>query len=159
MLVRCRMLRQDRRGRRRTVTRACVSSRSRSWNRCGAARKQRLLLEPLRRPLRGPLANAKRVRGSAVGCCATGTCTDPQCPLCVELPKRFPPVVPCPQIVWTGKRRAPCRLVAGHPGLCKPSSRVVEEKPDTRDGAPKLAGERKRGNLAFQRRLRLGPHR
>jgi hypothetical protein len=28
-----------------------------------------------------------------------------------------------------------------------------------RDGAPKLSGERKRGNLAFERRHRVGPHR
>lgn len=29
----------------------------------------------------------------------------------------------------------------------------------TRDGAPKLSGERERGNLAFQKRRRQGPHR
>jgi hypothetical protein len=28
-----------------------------------------------------------------------------------------------------------------------------------RDGDPKLAGEKKRGNLAFEKRRRVGPHR
>lgn len=28
-----------------------------------------------------------------------------------------------------------------------------------RDGAPKLSGEKKRGNLAFEKRRRVGPHR
>jgi hypothetical protein len=39
---------------------------------------------------------------------------------------------------------------------------IEEEKPQTnpeRDGAPKLSGEKKRGNLAFEKRNRVGPHR
>jgi hypothetical protein len=34
-----------------------------------------------------------------------------------------------------------------------------EQKNAARDGAPKLSGEKKRGNLAFQKRRRVGPHR
>jgi len=75
-----------------------------------------------------------------VGCCATGTCTDPQCPLCVEMPKRFPPVVRCPQVVMNGKRRALCRFVAGHAGLCRASRRTVEDDEQRVDG-----------HLAFER--------
>ena len=35
----------------------------------------------------------------------------------------------------------------------------ASSRPDTRDGASKLAGEKDRGNLAFQKRRRQGPHR
>ena len=37
--------------------------------------------------------------------------------------------------------------------------REQERKNASRDGAPKLSGEKTRGNLAFQKRKRVGPHR
>jgi hypothetical protein len=35
----------------------------------------------------------------------------------------------------------------------------VSAEAAARDGEPKLSGERKRGNLAFEKRRRVGPHR
>jgi len=83
--------------------------------------------------------------------------------MCVELPKRFPPVVQCNGIVSTAKREMRCRLIDGHSGACLPSTRTqapekLQSNP-ARDGAPTLAGERKRGSLAFEKRTRVGPHR
>jgi hypothetical protein len=37
--------------------------------------------------------------------------------------------------------------------------REAEKTNAARDGDPKLAGEKKRGNLAFEKRRRVGPHR
>ena len=51
-----------------------------------------------------------------------------------------------------------CRFVSGHAQPCEAErkSAKAETKPDTRDGAPKLAGERKRKDLAFRPRKREG---
>jgi hypothetical protein len=83
-------------------------------------------------------------------CCAFGPCgrTDEieagpglvfwrgryQCYLCYVLPIRFPK-----QPVIADRQRASLN--------------------PTRDGEPKLAGERQRQNLAFVKRRRVGPHR
>lgn len=103
-------------------------------------------------------------------CCATGRCGNEGCALCVELPKRFPPIEPCPKQVTIerrGKRvKVPCRYIKGHcvgglaqfPTACKPHERDVE-KLDTRDGDPCLPGEKKRAHPAFQKRTRVGPTR
>ena len=45
------------------------------------------------------------------------------------------------------------RLKTSDPADVKPQQNAA------RGGAPKLAGERARGNLAFQKRRRVGPHR
>jgi hypothetical protein len=54
-----------------------------------------------------------------------------------------------------------CRLCDVIAKLPQPKAleAVKEQDNPERDGAPKLAGERKRGNLAFQKRHREGPHR
>lgn len=59
-----------------------------------------------------------------MGCCALGPCADPTCPMCVELPRRFPPIVRCPTVIDDGKRRMPCRYVKGHRGYCQPLVRT-----------------------------------
>jgi hypothetical protein len=54
-----------------------------------------------------------------------------------------------------------CVLVAGHPVWvpcrCKRTQAKTEQA--TRDGEMKLSGEKKRGNLAFEKRRRVGPNR
>jgi len=98
-----------------------------------------------------------------MGSCADGTCDDPLCDMCVGLPLRFPPVEVCELTVQTPTRIVRCRLVKGHTCPCRPSSRRGEveahQHNPERDGAPTLAGERKRGSLAFEKRRRVGPHR
>lgn len=102
-----------------------------------------------------------------MSCCATGLCgrdneTYAQaglvfhrgrfvCYLCYVLPERFPPIVRC-------NRQDDCRLIQGHRPPCQTDQeRKVEANP-LRDGDPKLAAERKRGNPAFQKRQRAGPN-
>lgn len=53
-----------------------------------------------------------------------------------------------------------CELVEGHPSwvACRNASTQKKAENETRDGDPKLAAERKRGNLAFQKRNRQGPN-
>lgn len=91
--------------------------------------------------------------------CGFGPCVDSLerggagCDLCDRV-AHIPPVEQCPKDV--GDQR--CRLEAGHEPPCDAPRRA--EKVDTaptRDGDPKLAAERKRGNLAFQKRHREGP--
>ena len=74
------------------------------------------------------------------------------CYACYVLPVLFPPIVRCETLLEDGQ----CRLVANHPGSCKSDSGSTKTVKATRDGAPKLAAERKRGNLAFQKRHRAG---
>jgi hypothetical protein len=66
-----------------------------------------------------------------MGSCALGTCTNPTCPMCVELPRRFPPIERCRKHVKDGERRVACRFVAGHRGYCQPM-------PKKRDRDPRL---------------------
>jgi hypothetical protein len=63
------------------------------------------------------------------GCMAPNGCDDPACTLCAHAES----------------------LVAAD------DTRKGEE--GTRDGAPRLSGEKPRGNLAFEKRHRVGPHR
>lgn len=102
-----------------------------------------------------------------MACCAMpGGCDNPNCYCCVILPQRFPQTyAPCDKVVLVktdaGKKQAkPCRLILGHLGPCRPPypKHTRETKPDTRDGAPKLAAARKRQDLPFQKRQRAGPH-
>lgn len=62
-----------------------------------------------------------------------GGCGDPTCYLCTVVAK-----LPQPETYAERRARKKAENVA-------------------RDGAPKLAGERPRGNLAFQKRHRVGP--
>jgi hypothetical protein len=86
--------------------------------------------------------------------CAVGTCVDPDCYLCTVVAKIKPPSA-CAKPVEGGR----CSLVLGHPRwvACRSKSGGRAEQA-TRDGAPKLAGERKR-DLIFTPRKRVGPHR
>jgi hypothetical protein len=68
-----------------------------------------------------------------VSCCAVGTCENPACYLCLTVAK-------LPQPRFKGRD--------GRDG----------EKA-TRDGQPKLAGERKRKDIMFRKLHRDGPHR
>jgi hypothetical protein len=89
-----------------------------------------------------------------MGCCAVATCSDPACAVCT-VSQRFPPVQACGRNVDGD----PCALVKGHPSWvrCRTRKGAKAEKA-TRDGDPKLAGERTRGNLAFRKRQRAGPN-
>jgi hypothetical protein len=69
-----------------------------------------------------------------MGCCALGTCVDPDCYLCAVVAK-----LPQPESAAEREERKAANA--------------------TRDGAPTLAGERKRKNIAFRKRHREGPHR
>jgi hypothetical protein len=89
--------------------------------------------------------------------CAFGPCGDPVCPMCVLLPQRFPPIVRCARKVKVKDRKIRCRYVEGHKGRCDPSRTDKPETHVARDGDPKLAGERKREPLMFQKRQRKGP--
>jgi hypothetical protein len=78
------------------------------------------------------------------------------CRLCDVIAKILPPL-PCGADV----AGVPCSLVRGHPWWVQhrgPRKTAAEENA-TRDGAPKLSGEKERGNLAFEKRRRVGPHR
>jgi hypothetical protein len=90
-----------------------------------------------------------------MACCATTGCGDPACPVC-SVPVRFPPIEKCPGLSQADQE--PCRFVKGHRPPCKSQKEARDEKVDTstRDGDPKLAAERKRGNLAFRKRQRAG---
>jgi len=66
-----------------------------------------------------------------MACCANGTCVDPECPICVELPRRFPPVVPCPRCVLDSDKRMRCRLIANHPGPCRRPYKKTNASPDS----------------------------
>lgn len=61
--------------------------------------------------------------------CATGTCTDPTCPICVGVARRFPPIVACPKTVRDGKVDRRCRYVKGHRGYCRPSTKRKDAIP------------------------------
>lgn len=65
------------------------------------------------------------------GCMAPNGCSDRACPICSNILETKPLAI----------EEAP-----------------KQQNPE-RDGAPKLSGERQRGNLAFQKRNRVGPHR
>jgi hypothetical protein len=86
-----------------------------------------------------------------MGCCAVGTCQDPDCYLCVILPRKFPPVESCGRLAPDGE---PCRFVKGHPYTCKGKS-APRAKGNTRDGE----AETKRRDPTFTPRRRVGPHR
>lgn len=86
-----------------------------------------------------------------MACCAIADCGDPTCPVCT-VNERFH-VEPCPQLV----DGVPCKMVAGHPPGCRAVAAAEKVDTSTRDGDPKLAGERERGNLAFRPRHRDGP--
>jgi len=59
--------------------------------------------------------------------CAFAQCDDPACYFCVGMKLKFH-VEPCRRPVDAGKRgTAPCRLVRGHTGICKPSTRRQAE--------------------------------
>lgn len=80
-----------------------------------------------------------------MGCCAVGTCTGVGC-LCADIAKRFPPAVKCGKVAPADGEL--CALVDGHPRwqTCK-SRKTLDgtartEDSSTRDGAPKLAGEK-----------------
>lgn len=64
------------------------------------------------------------------GCAGPNGCDDPECSLCNN---------------------------AGSGAL--PEEQAADTSNPERDGAPKLSAERKRGNLAFEKRHRVGPHR
>ena len=87
-------------------------------------------------------------------CCAVADCGNPECPVC-SVPRRFPPIETCAKETTTG----PCVLVKNHPRWVSCRAEWHAEKVDTstRDGDPKLAAERKRSDLAFQKRHRAGP--
>ena len=91
------------------------------------------------------------------GCAGPNGCDDPDCVLCTiiaDLPEE-PPV--CGQAL---EGTATCDLIDGHPTWvrCRSSRPTAKPENATRDGDPKLAAERKRANLAFQKRHRLGPN-
>lgn len=90
-----------------------------------------------------------------MGCCAVGTCTNPDCYICRIMPERFR-VVPCRKAAADGE---PCRFVKDHPGPCKSKAQGRSKTENvSRDGDPKLAGERPRQHPAFVKRRRAGPH-
>ena len=95
--------------------------------------------------------------------CAIDGCLDPACYLCrvVSLLPAVPEACGKPAREKDSKAAPrPCRYVVGHPGACIPTHKKPErEKLDTRDGDPRLAAEKKRGNLAFEKRKRVGPGR
>lgn len=69
-----------------------------------------------------------------MGCCALGTCTDPACRICVELPQRFPPIAGCPVVLEDAKgHRVKCRFITGHRGRCVagPWRKRTEESVDS----------------------------
>jgi hypothetical protein len=67
------------------------------------------------------------------------------------MPLKFPPVEAC-------DRADGCLLIRGHRPPCKFEGREKAEANPERDGDPKLAAARERGNLAFQKRNRAGPN-
>jgi hypothetical protein len=64
--------------------------------------------------------------------CAFEKCDDPACYFCVVMPARFR-IVACGRLVDAGGKKGvvPCRLVAHHHGVCKPSTKRRTEKGDT----------------------------
>jgi hypothetical protein len=52
--------------------------------------------------------------------CAFGECDDPHCYFCVVLPRKFPKVVACPNVLAVEGKRRRCRYVLGHPPPCRP---------------------------------------
>lgn len=100
-----------------------------------------------------------------MACCAMGPCDDSVenggkgCYLCDVVAKIQPPE-PCPRKV-DGRK---CRRIKGHSNRCVPypkkKKQASDVRPgDVRDGAPRLSGMKRRGNLAFEKRQRVGPHR
>lgn len=81
-----------------------------------------------------------------MGCCATGRCRNPVCPVCVGVPARFQPVVRCPTVLEVGKHSVQCRYRIGHPRACAPGSRKRGEDPSSehwwRDDPPGDGGDR-----------------
>lgn len=64
----------------------------------------------------------------------------------------------------SGPEAPGCYLCDTIAALPQPGRRLEDggrssSKPDTRDGTPRLSGEKSRGNLAFEKRRRQGPHR
>jgi hypothetical protein len=86
-----------------------------------------------------------------MACCALESCQNPACAVCTVSERCR--VVKCPR--WVDG--ASCGLVAGHWGDCRPAGGRKAVKADTRDGDPKLAGERKRQHPMFVKRKREGP--
>lgn len=75
------------------------------------------------------------------GCCAIGTCDNPECYICVVMPAKFA-IVLCPTVV-DGER---CRYVKDHPGGCtiKPRPGKVEraDLKEAKGPLPDLSGPR-----------------
>lgn len=92
-------------------------------------------------------------------CAAPGGCGKAECRLCtvIALLPETPPMC--------GRRCTidgdTCVLAAGHPVWvpCRCAATKAKAEQATRDGDPKLAGEKPRKPLAFEKRHRKGPHR
>jgi hypothetical protein len=82
------------------------------------------------------------------------------CYICYILPELFREAEPCPKQAKDGQA---CRFVKGHAGDHKGPKKEkddeLSEGAAKRDGAPKLAAERKRQHPMFEKRHRVGPHR
>lgn len=113
------------------------------------------LVARVREAIRTGTVDGRRLEGCAFGPCSSSRSRGGAgCHMCDEIatlpqPRRrgAPLVVEAADAAWFG----------GDAGAEELHQRELANP--TRDGAPKLSGERERGNLAFQKRRRQGPHR